>query len=355
MEAHPALKVDQLSNLVIQTAFLGDLILSVPVLRRIKKKFPDQKLLIVCKKGIGQFLLNEKIVDQIFEIEKSNSESYAEVLNQLNKLKINNLFCLHRSFRSQIFSGKIKALKKIGFESFVGAFIFDHMVEYVAEYPEVIRQFKILETVDAESAQILNSQDYSYLNDNSLPQIPIFFTFDVNTQPEFNSEEKTVAIFPGSVWQTKKWTEQGFIELIDTLLKNGLKIELLGGVEERSICERIAENFSTGVKVRAGDISLENTINSISKYSLVICNDSAPTHMAALKGVPNISIFGPTTLDLGFRPWSNVGWVVQNTEIKCRPCGKHGHDRCPLQHHNCMKSISAKQVFEKVRIALKLK
>ena len=108
------------SNLVIQTAFLGDLILSVPTLRRIKEIYPNDNLIVVCKNGLGDFLLKERIVDEVIEVEKSNSKSYRDALIEIKKLNIKNIFCLHRSLRSRLFASKIKAERKIGFSSFTG-------------------------------------------------------------------------------------------------------------------------------------------------------------------------------------------------------------------------------------------
>lgn len=337
------------SNLVIQTAFLGDLILSIPTLRRIKEIFPDDKLIVLCKSGLGEFLIKEHIVDAIIEIEKSNAKSYQNALVESNKYNIRNVFCLHRSVRSQLFAAKIKAEKKIGFSSFLGFWIFDDLVDYRAENPEVIRQFAILETIDSRSFTEINSQDYSYLNSSEMPVVPPFFSF---VQQVRNESRNKIAIFPGSVWATKKWTTAGFTELAELLVKDNYQIDLLGGASEKILCEEIAAKVS-GVNVLAGSCSIAETIQLLAGYDLVISNDSAPTHMAAYNNIPVVTIFGPTTLKQGFRPWSNNAYVIENNQLTCRPCGKHGHNVCPLAHHNCMKSISAIMVYQQVKKILK--
>ncbi|MEK6627467.1 MAG: glycosyltransferase family 9 protein [Bdellovibrionota bacterium] len=331
------------SNLVIQTAFLGDLILSIPNLKRIKEIFPQDKLIIVCKQGLGEFLIAEKIVDAVIEVEKSNRESYKLALEEVKKNDIKNIFCLHRSLRSMIFVSKIKAEKKIGFSSFLGYWIFDETVAYVKEYPEVIRQFGLLQVVDKKTYQEINSKDYSYLNDSSLPKVPDFFSFS-KKNPSQVSQNK-IAIFPGSVWATKKWTTSGYTQLCQLLIKDGFEVDLMGGPPEKSLCVEIAE-MAKGVKVRAGSLSIAETIAALSGYSLVISNDSASTHMAAYDNIPVLTIFGPTTLNQGFRPWIDKAAVVQNNNLKCRPCGAHGHNKCPLEHHNCMKDIDVIEVFK---------
>ncbi|MEQ1721935.1 MAG: glycosyltransferase family 9 protein [Pseudobdellovibrio sp.] len=333
-------------NLVIQTAFLGDLILSTPVLKRIKKIFPQDKLIVVCKSGVGEFLLQEKIVDQVIEVEKSNSRSYSEALKQLINIEIRNLYCLHRSVRSQLFTAQIKADKKIGFSSLLGFWIFDDQVDFVEENPEVIRQFKILETTDKETFDQFKDSGYAYLNnivDGHLPEIPAYFSFEHSVKPAM-ADQKRIAIFPGSVWATKKWTQVGFTELAQNFIRDGYKVDLLGGPSEAAFCKEIA-NDAVGANVLAGSLTIAETIKKLSEYDLVVSNDSASTHMAAYNNTPVITIFGPTTSYMGFRPWSNNSVIVEEKTLDCRPCGKHGHNQCPLGHHNCMKLITASTVY----------
>lgn len=337
--------MDLKSNVVIQTAFLGDLILSIPVLRRIKEVYPQDKLIMICKRGFGEFLIKEHIVDEVIEIDKSDSLSYNVALTELKKFNIKNIYCLHRSVRSQIFAAKIKADKKIGFASFLGFWIFDDLVPYRSSYPEVIRQFGILETTDPMTFDEINIQDFASLNSSKLLVVPSFFSF--GNISRLKSQTIKIAIFPGSVWATKKWTPQGFTELINLLIINNYKVDLMGGPSEKKLCEEIAEGTS-GVTVLAGKLSIAETINSLSSYDLVISNDSAPTHMAAYSNTPVITIFGPTSVKQGFRPWSNNSAVIEKMDLSCRPCGKHGHIECPLIHHNCMKLIQAVDIFEQV-------
>jgi len=331
-------------NVVIQTAFLGDLILSIPVLRRIKHLFPNEKLAVVCKKSLGDFLLQENLADMVFEVEKSNRASYKNVQQKLNTFDLNHVFCIHRSLRSLLFASGLNARKKIGYSSVAGFWLFDDVVEYDKKYPDVIRQFRILEPIDSEVRREFLKDGFESLNDIHSP-VPDFFSFEISPKASFS---KRIAIFPGSVWATKRWTEDGFIKVAEMLTAKGFSVDFMGGPDEMEICERIAAAVP-GTQVLAGKYSIAETIKSIPNYGLVIANDSAPAHMAVYKGVPVVTVFGPTTLDLGFRPWSNNSRVVQNTTMDCRPCGAHGHDKCPLGHHECMKSVSAVQVFAAVQ------
>jgi heptosyltransferase II len=330
-------------NLVIQTAFLGDLILSVPTLRRIKKNQPHRQLAVVCKKGLGDFLKNEGLVDLVFEVEKSNRQSYKEALNSLNSYTLNNVYCIHKSIRSLLFTAQLKAKRKIGYNSFVAFWFFDDVVDFEPEQHEVLRQFKILESTDEETRIKFFDEQLVDLN-KAGQSIPEYFSF--KSAKQLRQKTGRIALFPGSVWETKKWTEQGFAELAQKLNSAGYKIEFLGGPQEKELCERIAQLAGTG-EVLAGQYDIATSLQKVRDYDLVVSNDSAPTHMAVYQNTPVVTIFGPTTSKMGFRPWSNNSEVVELNDVTCRPCGPHGHKECPLKHHNCMKQISADMVFEK--------
>lgn len=336
----------QASQLVIQTAFLGDLILSIPLLKRIKETHPNDRLILVCKSGLGAYFLKEKIVDQVFEVKKNDRTSYNKIISELNHLNIENLFCVHRSVRSQLMSFQIKAKRKVGFKSPLGFFIFNDLVSFKKTWPESLRQLQILTTTDQKAKSQLNQNDWSYLNkpdgQGLLPLVPDVFLYQSVLATA--SPSKKIALFPGSVWATKKWTEDGFAATANAFLDQGYSVFLMGGPDEKDLCLSIQKNTPRSV-VLAGTMSIVESIEFIKTCALVVANDSAPTHMAACQNIPVVSLFGPTTLDLGFRPWSSNAVIVENNNLNCRPCGKHGHQQCPLGHHHCMKHIAASTVI----------
>lgn len=332
-------------QVVVQTAFLGDLFLSIPLLRSIRAAYPNDKIVLICKKGLGDYFLKENFVDVILEVKKNSRSDYSDVKKELNKLKIHNLFCVHRSIRSQLFCWQVKAGCKIGFKSFLAKFIFNKVVEFKNSWPEPFRQLWIMSAVDFILKTEMLQKDWSYLNKSKN-------NFDMNPLPEKylnssvkNSTAKKICLFPGSVWATKKWTEIGFCEVGDYFLKQGYEVYLMGGPDEQEICQRIHAKLPLA-QVLAGQKTIMESIEFIKLCDLVVCNDSAPAHMAASVATDVVAIFGPTTLNLGFRPWTDRVKIVQNKSLNCRPCGKHGHHECPLQHHHCMTEIKASDVIE---------
>lgn len=354
---------DQKCHVVIQTAFIGDVFLSVPFLQHLKRLYPEDQIIYVAKKGVADFLLANKIIHQLVTIEKGQRSSYRSALEQLNQNNVMNLFCLHRSVRSSLFAFQIKAKKKYGFKSNLNFLFFDKTRSYPLKYPDAIRQLSLLSLVDQEINEVICAQDWSYLKyknqHGEFDFIPDFFKINFkkgiynidfleNKLGLKNKKNKRIALFPGSVWETKKWPTQYYTDLAKHLVQLNCEVMLMGGADELKLADEINALVPQTVVV-AGKLKLSESIEFMTTLDMIVCNDSSPSHLAALIGIPVISIFGPTTLDLGFRPWSDQSYVVENLQVDCRPCGLHGHHKCPLGHHKCMIDISVDQVFTVIK------
>lgn len=157
-------------------------------------------------------------------------------------------------------------------------------------------------------------------------------------------EKKTVFVAAGSVWATKRWTAEGYQCLGQTLVKRGYNVCFIGAADEKEYTAQIAAEVPGSVNI-CGETSLFETYQLFLKGTALICNDSGAMHLAAVAGLPTVAIFGPTTLDLGYRPWQEKAIVV-GSEVDCRPCGSHGGAKCPKGTHECMTSVNELQVID---------
>ncbi|TLN23343.1 glycosyltransferase family 9 protein [bacterium] len=157
--------------------------------------------------------------------------------------------------------------------------------------------------------------------------------------------EKLAGIAPGSVWATKRWTPEGFAEVGEKLSKSGFRVLLVGGPEDRALCEEIASKIGGNSLSIAGKSSLKALSALMERLSLFIVNDSAPLHVAMAKKVPTVAIFGATVRELGFYPLNENSRVVE-VGLDCRPCGLHGGNSCPRGHFRCMKDITPRMVLD---------
>ncbi len=359
--------------LVLQTAFLGDVLLGATFFYKIRELYPEAEVSIICRPNTGTILKNLGLVDVVIEINKGQRSSYRMALKALKNFPIDVLFVMHRSVRSYLLSLQIVAKIKIAYRLRWNSFGFTHLVVRDLHLPEPLRQLQLLlplleKSAPEKAASLLNemhSRNWNQkINELVLPTPPVSWrpplrqmiakfadeipTLAKSSLAALPAESRRIAVFPGSVWPTKRWTESGFAGLIKELVKRGWKILLMGAPDERALCERVAEQAGEPdqVLVLAGALTPWESLLTLAGVERVVTNDSASAHMAALLDLPIVAIFGPTTLALGYRPWATEVKIVENNALECRPCGKHGHKRCPLGHHLCMKNLSSVAVLQ---------
>tara|TARA_B110001454_G_scaffold213372_1_gene231451 strand:- start:36912 stop:38054 length:1143 start_codon:yes stop_codon:yes gene_type:complete len=359
---------------VINTAFLGDLVLTIPFLVLLRQKFTRAKIALVCKKGIGDFFLKLKLVDEIFEVLKGSGDAYAAVAENINRQPVDFLFCIHRSFRSYLLSLRIKANCRVGYKLNFNWFGYQRKVCRNLNIPEPLRILQLLALVDGMFADFFatESKYHNYnekLNTQHMVEVPRWAHFPHVSLPPVHHEvkpeiqsmlnllpvgAKRVAVFPGSVWNTKRWPVEHFASLVDQLLKRNHSVVLMGGPGEEVYGDAIFQKLGdvTGLVNLIGKSSVWESILILHQCELVVANDSASAHLAALLGKKILVFFGPTVLDFGYRPWGNQVYVMENNQLRCRPCGSHGHNECPIKTHVCMTSISADSAFKKVESIL---
>ena len=167
---------------------------------------------------------------------------------------------------------------------------------------------------------------------------------------DLNSIEKGsfIVVAPGSKWHTKRWTTTGYAETISKLLKlTDYRIIVTGDKADIKFSDAIVSMLPPSRRITdmTGKLNIPELFYFLSKARLLITNDSAPQHIAVGLGVPVIAIFGPTTKDLGYYPFSEKAAVMEAV-LDCRPCGSHGHMECPKNTHECMIDVKPDAVFE---------
>ena len=120
---------------------------------------------------------------------------------------------------------------------------------------------------------------------------------------------------------------------------------LIGGSDDIALGREIEQHCSAVNSI--GRFSLLASAELIRQCRLILCNDSAPLHLAVAVGTPVVALFGPTVPGFGFSPWGE-GHTLLQQELSCRPCSDHGGNRCPMRHFHCMKFIETKEVIQAV-------
>ncbi len=333
--------------LIIRISSLGDVLLTTPILRAIKKQFTDSSIDIVTNSNFKEIFEYNPCINNIFCYDKKlshklNKIAFNEFTSKMGFNKYDLVVDLQNNFRSKLLlSGKyvIKAkANKNRLHKLSLVYLKKPLKKYqsvVELYAESLRCFGIklsderLEFWLPEEAGLSN-----YLPDLGRVRI---------------NGELIISIAPGSYHFTKRWLAENFIELTKMLIDNyDAEIFLLGSRSDIEVCSKIQAEFTQKVRNYAGITNLYEAARKLDKSDLLICNDSGLMHLANARRIPIISIFGSTVKEFGFIPYLGNYRIVE-TKLKCRPCSHIGRDKCPKGHFKCMKDISAKLVFEEVK------
>jgi heptosyltransferase II len=326
--------------LVVQTAFLGDLLLGIPLFKNLKRLYPQAQIQLVCRKGLGTFFKDFHLVDNFYEIEKNHRQTYNEIKKQLAAQIFDLILCPHESFRTTLFVKPLKSPLKVSYKKFYQFLTYNELVERPMQYPEALRQLSLLTAVSEDIKGKFSRLDKNINYLSAAAPVPEWASMQI--VPYTGKDSKVICLAPGSVWLTKMWPKDYYAEVAASIIKNGYQLKLIGSSQEKEICDWIQERVPQ-VSNEAGKTNLSDLVKLFSQSKLLLCNDSGPMHMASAAGLPTLAIFGPTVQSFGYRPWQNHA-MVEDITLDCRPCGKHGHKECPIGTHACMRNIQPAQI-----------
>ncbi|MCD6112401.1 MAG: lipopolysaccharide heptosyltransferase II [Bacteroidales bacterium] len=322
--------------IIVQTAFLGDVILITPLIKGLKQIFPvsDIDVLVIPQsKGI---LDNNPDINNIyyFDKRKNKLKAFIKTLKQIKQNKYNLAILPHSSFTTAMLTFFANIPERIGFDRGTAAKFLTKKTPFRHDVRRIEKNLDLLKFFSDKKFDI---------------QTELFPDKETKKQADellknFN-KDKTIAIAPGSVWDTKRWPEKYYKELSDKLVENGFNLVYIGSKQEQDLCEKIAPKNKT--LILAGKASILLSAAIIEKCNLMICNDSGALHIANAVKTDVFAFFGPTVKSFGYSPFRKNDYVFEK-DLDCRPCGNHGHKKCPLTHHNCMKMILPDEVLKQI-------
>ena len=326
--------------LIIDTAFIGDIILVTPLIRTIKEGMKNVEIYALIKPETAQVLRNNPHLKNIIIFDKHKKDSglagFLKIGKNIKKEKFDLVISPHRSFRSAMLARASGAKTRVGFDTSAGAFLYSKRVRYDISIHEIERNLSLVRALGIESIhkqpQVFPGKEDKAVVDRLLLRTGL------------KSAGVLVALAPGSIWATKQWPPSYYKKLAQILIKTGARVVLLGGDADCALGRKIASENENAIFNAAGRLSLLQSAELLTRCRVLVSNDSAPMHLATAVGTPVIAIFGPTVPAFGFYPTGCKDKIIE-TQLSCRPCGMHGGDHCPIGTHACMKNISPEQVF----------
>lgn len=309
--------------LLIQTAFIGDAILSTGVAEKLHSFFPDASIDLLVKKGHESLFTGHPFLREVMVFDKSLSrrKEIQRLLGKIRPRKYDLLINLHRFASSGTITAFSGAKETRGFAknplSRLFSKRFTHEISAKGSLHEIERNHQLIRD--------LTDEDPGY------PRLYPSFE-DTKVIPETDYR----CIAPASVWMTKQYPKEGWIDLINRLPKEE-EIYLLGAPGDAALCSEIQlQSRHPAIRNMAGELSLLQSAALMSGAVMNYVNDSAPLHLASAMNAPVTAVFCSTVPEFGFGPLSDQQVIVQTKEaLSCRPCGIHGKKSCPEGHFKC--------------------
>ena len=310
--------------LIIQTAFIGDVVLATPMAEALAQ-LDNAEVHFLVRKGNESLLENNPFIDRILIWNKHQNKlrNLFQLGNEIRKEKFDCVINLQRFASTGFLTWRSGAAKKIGFQENPFSFCFSSKFKHEVNNGrhEVNRNLELLR---------------EFVPGNFPPRLfPSVQNFEAVT--EFKSKPY-VCVAPSSVWFTKQWPKENFIQLVSELAKKH-HVFLLGAKGDFDLCEEVrgVENFNA--TNLCGKLNFLESAALMRDATMNFVNDSAPMHFASAMNAPTTAFFCSTIPEFGFGPLSDRSRIVESNEnLACRPCGLHGKKSCPLGHFKCGES-----------------
>jgi len=322
--------------LIIRFSAIGDIILTTPVIRAVKKRYPQADLHYLTKKQYVDLVKHSPYVSKVIAFDPENTSLLSLIL-QLRQEKYDWIIDIHKNIRSKLIRHLLFAKRKSSYSKGYWRRFLLIRFKYKSSAP-------FLHVIDKYFAAI---KKHGVNNDQQGTEVFYPTAIEKEIKKIFSlSGNEIVAICPGASYFTKRWTRDGFEEVGQMLMKEGKKVVYLGAENEKELCEGLAH--ATGAVSLAGKLNLLEAACVLQRSSFAITNDSGLMHLAESQNTPVISIFGATVPELGFAPFLSKSRIIQHRELKCRPCHGKGKRYCPKKHFDCMEKNDKKQLFKEV-------
>jgi len=324
-------------SLVIQTSFLGDVILTTPLIAELAKRGPVDVL--VTPTGAAA-LANNPGIRTVIPYDKRGTYGSAlglwETIREIRARRpYKAAYLAQGSFRSGLLAMMTGALERIGFASSTGRVLYTTQLPYRPERHHAERLWSLAMSACADPPTRDQIRPRLYSSDDDRARIDVLLRHNGST------EEPFVALAPGSAWGTKRWPF--FPELARRLVED-FRIAIIGSKADSELAAQIMDGLPPERVINGIGLPLLASAELIGRARTIVTNDSAPQHLASAMGTPTLTIFGPTVPEFGFGPIAERHAVAGHESLSCRPCDRHGPQRCPLGHWRCMRELTPEYV-----------
>ncbi|WP_336516782.1 glycosyltransferase family 9 protein [Pollutibacter soli] len=308
--------------LIIRFSSIGDIVLTTPVIRCIRKQMPSAKIHYLTKKQFASILETNPYLDKVHLL----NEKFSDTMDELKQEKFDVILDLHKNLRTLRVKNSLgvssHSFGKLNIEKWL---ITNFKINRLPDIHIVDRYLQTAATLKIEN----DGEGLDYF-------IPENAKVDFETLPGEISKGY-VCVVIGAAHATKKLPPAKVVEVINRISK---PVILIGGKADFDEGEEIRKNASGFVVNTCGQYNLHQSASIVQQSSVVLSNDTGFMHIAAALKKPVVAVWGNTIPEFGMYPYygdhkiPTVNFEVKN--LPCRPCSKIGYDHCPKKHFKCM-------------------
>jgi heptosyltransferase-2 len=334
--------------LLIQTAFIGDVILATSLVEFIKIKFPDAQIDFLLRAGNQSLLETNPDIKNIYIWEKKKNK-IRSLLQNIKKVRSENydvVINVQRFFSSGLVTSLSKAKIKLGFDKNPLSLFFTRRISHKIPHSQndiflhEVQRNCLLTRPIVENFKLPSAQELR-------PKLYFSEADEIKVAKVIQDKNCYFVLAPSSVWYTKQWHASKWAELITQLEAQGT-VFIIGGPDDKSYLETVIPNDSKSINL-SGKLSLRQSALLMKNATRVFVNDSAPLHLASSVNAKTTAIFCSTVPDFGYFPLSEDNKLIQlNPRLECMPCGLHGHKSCPKSHFKCALDIEVQEVLSTI-------
>jgi heptosyltransferase-2 len=326
-----------MATLVVQTSFLGDMVLTTPLIATLAARGPVD---VVGTPASIPLLANNPHVRRAIAYDKRGAHrgmrGLAAVAWELRMAgAYEAAYLAQGSVRSAILARLAGSNELIGFNTSAGRLLYTKRIRYRDDVHHAERLWRIHAGYDAPSPATEIVRPRLYPGSEDRAQVAALLA------NRTSAGKPLLAIAPGSNWGTKRWPY--YADLAARVVARA-QIAVIGGAAEAPAAAAVLERAPDAIDATAR-LSLLAAADLIERSVALVCNDSAPLHFASAMNTPTLAIFGPTVPAFGFGPLSEQHAIAGHQALPCRPCDRHGPRSCPLGHWRCMRELSADAVY----------
>lgn len=321
--------------LVIQTAFIGDVVLATGIIEKLHAHFPGAQIDLLVRKGNEALLAGHPFLHEVLIWDKKEHKlrNLIRLIKRVRRTKYDTVINVQRFAATGLLTALSGAKEKIGFDKNPMSRWFTRRVPH------------IVSTSAAPLHEVQRNQELIHSFTDDKPAMPRLYPTekDLGRVAEYKSVPY-ITISPASVWFTKQYPKEKWVEFIKRVPES-YHVYLLGAPSDAALCA-----FIKGDDPRVTDLSgkltfLQSAALMRDAY-MNYTNDSAPMHFASALNAPVTAVYCSTIPAFGFGPLSDKKFIVEIEEpLDCRPCGLHGYKACPLGHFKCAYRIRDEQLM----------